>query len=162
MNRWLLLVCVAFAGCDYTVPLVNTPSLDIDNAVVGLWQQAKDGGQTENLLVLPLGKQEYLVSYPAGGKDAMFARGCLWRSADRTFVQLNWFGTAQGKLPEDSRTFQFATYKLEGDTLRVRLLNAEVVDRDAKSADALLQAIAANQGKSGQFRDEMVFKKVKD
>ncbi len=64
-------------GCDYTVPLVTTPETEIDSSVLGLWQSSTENGQTEQLLVLPLDKHEYLVSYPSGAKDAMFARASL-------------------------------------------------------------------------------------
>ena len=64
-------VYVMLAECDYTVPLVNTPEIDIDRSVVGLWQRSREDGKTESLLVLPLNKHEYMVSYPAGSKDAM-------------------------------------------------------------------------------------------
>ena len=97
-------------GCDYKVPLVKTPTIGIDAAVVGLWERTDEDGKTESLLVLPLSKQEYLVVFPAGAKDAMFARGCLWRNGAVNLVQLDWFGTARGKVAEDNRTFQFVSY----------------------------------------------------
>lgn len=76
MKRVILVaVCVMLAGCDYTVLLVKTPEIDIDKSVVGLWERSKNDGQTESLLILPLNKHEYMVSYPAGSKNAMFARG---------------------------------------------------------------------------------------
>ena len=161
----LMLMCVAcalLAGCDYTVPLVKTPDAGIDAAVVGLWQRSGEDGKMESLLVLPLNKQEYLVVFPADSKDAMFARGCLWRSAAITLVQLDWFGTAQGNLPEDNRTFQFVSYAIKGDSIRLRLLNPDVVAKDVVSSDALAKAIADNKDNPKLFRDEMVFQKAKN
>ena len=162
-----MLLCLAagafLAGCDYTVPLVKTPELSIDPGIIGLWQSPKENGQPESLLVLPLSKQEYLVSYPAGSTDAMFARACLCRTADMTLVQLEWFGTAKGNLPddEDKRVFQFADYALAGDTLTVRMLNADVVKKEVKSKNELAQAIASNKDRPELFKDKMVFIKVK-
>ena len=158
----VLVVCGVLVGCDYTVPLVKTPEMGIDSGVVGLWQRAKEDGQTESLLVLPLSKQEYMVSFPAGSKDAMFARVCLCRGAGKTLVQLEWIGTAQGKLPEDNRVFQFAAYSVAGDTITIRLLNADLVKRDVKSSDELAKAIADNKDKPDLFRNAMVFRKVKN
>lgn len=157
-----LVVCGMFAGCEYTVPLVKTPKLGIDSSVVGLWQRTKENKQKESLLVLPLNKQEYMVSFPAGSKGAMFARACLVRTADKTLVQLEWIGTAQGKLPEGNRVFQFAAYSVVGDTITVRMLNADVVKKDVKSTDELAKAIADNKDKPNLFRDKMVFTKVKN
>ncbi|NOY79609.1 MAG: hypothetical protein GXP31_01260 [Kiritimatiellaeota bacterium] len=162
MKRTLLaVVCAALAGCEYTVPLVETPKIDIDRSVVGVWQRVKDGGRTENLLVLPLSGQEYLVSFPAGSKTAMFARGCLWRGVGLTLVQLDWFGTARAKLPEDNRTFQYACYTVEADTVRIRLLSSDVVPKDVASSAELVEVIARHKDDPALFRDEMLFRRVR-
>lgn len=152
-------VCALLAGCDYTVPLVKTADMPIDPAVVGLWQRTGDDNKHEGLLVLPLNKREYLVVFPAGSKDAMFARGCLWRDGGATLVQLDWFGTGRGDLPEDKRTFQYAAYTVEPDTLSIRLLNPEVVAKDITSHDALVKAITDNRNDPKLFRAEMMFRK---
>ncbi|MBU0714054.1 MAG: hypothetical protein KJ964_01690 [Verrucomicrobia bacterium] len=157
-----LVVCGILVGCEYNVPLVKTPELGIDSAVVGLWQRSKEDGQKERLLVLPLNKQEYMVSFPAGSKDAMFARACLCQAADMTLVQLEWIGTAPGRLPENNRVFQFATYSVVGDTITVRMLNADVVNKDVKSTAELAKAIADNKDKPDVLKDKMVFTKVKN
>jgi hypothetical protein len=151
----------ALAGCDYTVPLADKPEQAIDAALVGAWERTTADGETERLLVLPLSKTEYLVSFPAGSKNAMFARACLCKAADLSLVQLTWFGTARGAVPEDSRVYQFASCTVTGDTLKGRLLNADVVDRDAASSAALSTAIEANKENALLFREEMVFKKEK-
>ena len=162
MKLMVIVACGMLVGCDYTVPLVKTPEMGIDSGIVGLWQRSKEDGQKESLLVLPLSKQEYMVSFPAGSKDAMFARACLCRAADKTLVQLEWVGTAQCKLPEDNRVFQFAAYSVVGDTITVRMLNADVVKKDVKSTDELARAIADNKDKPDLLRDKMVFTKVKN
>jgi hypothetical protein len=69
----------------------------------------------------------------------------------------------QGNLPEDEehRIFQFATYATAADTLAVRVLNADVVKRDAKSTDELTQAIAAAKDSPDLFREPMSFTRVR-
>jgi hypothetical protein len=156
----IVLACGLLAGCEYTVPLAQNPEIEIDRAVLGLWQRSKEDGQTEQILVLPLDKREYLVSYPAASPDAMFARACLARTAGKTLVQLKWFGTAQANLPDDDRVYQFVTYSVAEDKLTVRLLNSDVVGKDAKSTDELARAIAANADKTDLFREAMVFTRV--
>ena len=156
----LILFCGLVAGCDYTVPLVTTPKIEIDTSVLGLWQSTKENGQAEQLLVLPLDKYEYLVSYPSGATNAMFARACLCRTGDKTLVQLKWFGTAEAKLPEDNRVFQFLSYSLNGDRITIRLLNSEVVKKNVASTEALARAIAANRDNPSLFKEGMVFTKV--
>ena len=157
----LVVICLMLAGCDYTVPFVSTPSIDIDRSVIGLWQKSKDGGQTERLLVLPLSGKEYLVSFPAGTKHAMFARTCLWRGEGMTLVQLNWIGTALAKLPENNRTYQFASYSVKGDEMRIRLLNKDVIKKDIGSSEELVKAIAGNKTNPNLLGNEMLFMKVK-
>jgi hypothetical protein len=162
LNALFAAACAAaLAGCDYSVPLAEKPAQPVDKALVGVWEQTTDQGEVQRLLVLPLGKAEYLVSFPAGSKDAMFARACLCKAADLTLVQLDWFGTARGGVPDNSRVYQFASYTVTGDTLKGRLLNADVVDRDAASSAALSALIEANQASPRLFRDEMIFTKVK-
>ena len=161
LNALVAAVCAAaLAGCDYTVPLAEKPELAIDAALVGLWERTPEQGEAERLLVLPLGKTEYLISFPAGSKDALFARACLCKAADLTLVQLTWFGTARGDVAEDGRVYQYASYTVTGETLKGRLLNADTVSRDVTSADALVKAIVANKGSPDLFRDVWDFKKV--
>ena len=155
------LAVAALGGCDYTTPLVTKPEIEIDQSLVGLWQSTKPGGPADKLLVLPLNPREYLVSYPAGKDDAMFGRGCLWRGAGLTLVQLDWFGTARAVLPEDRRTFQFAAYTVAGGQLSVRLLNADVVKNDVQTPEELAKAIAAHQDDEALFREALLFKKIK-
>jgi len=161
MNKLILLAaCALLAGCDYTVPLVKTPDLDIDKAVLGLWENTAANGQNERLLILPLSAREYLVSFPAGGPDSMFARACLYRRAGQTLVQLEWIGTAQGKLAEDDRKFQFAEYSITNQMLRIRLLNPEAVSKEASSAEALAKALSENTGATNLYRDALTYRKV--
>ncbi len=151
--------CALFAGCDYTVPLVKSPETPIDPAVVGVWQRTVAEGKKESLVILPMGEREYLVVFPSGSDDAMFARACLWRNAGVTLVQLDWVGTMQGKRPDDNRTFQFASYSVDSKQLTLRMLNTGVVAKDVASSEALAKAIADNKKTPGLFREEMVFQK---
>jgi hypothetical protein len=156
----IMLACGLLAGCEYTVPLVTAPRMEIDKSVLGLWQRTTEDGKTEQLLVLPLDKNEYLVSYPSDSKEGMFARACLCRTAGLTLVQLKWFGTAEGKLPDDNRVYQFASYSMTGDKLTVRLLNSDVVNKDVASKKELAKSIAANKDNPKLFKEGMVFSKV--
>lgn len=155
-----LIVCGLLAGCDYTVPLVKTPDMPVDTAIIGSWQRVKNDGQTERLLVLPLNKQEYMVSFPAGSPDAMFARACPCRVSALSLVQIQWIGTAKGHQPEDGRVFQYAVYMVAGDTITIRLLNADLVHRNVKTSEELRMAIDSNKEKQNLFREDMVFKKM--
>jgi len=158
----LALAVAACGGCDFTVPLTTAPALPMDQSLAGLWQSAQAGGPADELLVLPLGPLEMLVAYPAGKKDAMFARACLWRGAELTLVQLQWLGTARGVLPQDPRVFQFASCQLEDGCLRVRLLNAEILPKDAQTAGELTRAIAKLRDDKNLFRPALEFRRIKN
>jgi len=147
------------AGCDFTVPLAKAPEAPIDRALVGAWSRTDDAGRAERLLVLPLGPAEYLVSFPAEEKNALFARACFCQANTMKLVQLNWFGTARGTVPEDGRVYQYAVYTLKGDTLQIGLLNADVVARDASTPEALVKAIEAGRENPNLFREAMTFKR---
>ncbi len=157
----LVLSCGWLFGCDYTAPLTTTADLAIDKAVIGLWERQKDNGDSEQLLILPLDKHEYMVSYPAGAEDGMFARACLCRVADHTLVQLTWLGTARGRTMEDNRAYQLAAYAVSGENLTVRMLNSEVAGRDTSSTNAFAQTILMNWNNPRLFRDGMVFTRIK-
>ena len=157
-----LMACAVLIGCDYTVPLVKTPALNTDPALIGLWQHTKPDGQVEDLTILPLGPQEYLVSFPAGSKDSMFARACLCRVADKVLVQLEWIGDEKGKTVEDGRAYQFASYTVTGNALTVRMLNTDIVSKNVKTTPELVEAITANKAKSDLFKEETLYSKVKE
>ncbi len=151
---------VLLIGCEYTVPLVTKPETKIDQALLGVWERTTDGKQ-ERLLVLPLDETEYLVSFPAGNEESLFARACLTRIGGEPLVQLRWFGTAQGVLPDDNSVYQYATYAVSGDTLTVQMLNSEVVAKETKTTDELLRAITESIDQPDLFREGMVFQRVK-
>ena len=156
----ILALCAFLVGCEFTVPLVKDPAVDINPALLGLWQRSEENGKVEKLLILPLAEREYLVSWPAVDEDAMYARTCLTKTGDIPLAQLKWFGTAKGALADDNRVYQFANYAVEGETLTIRMLNADLVGREVASSEALEAAILQNEGAANLFRESMVFRKV--
>lgn len=161
MKRFLvLLLGLVLAGCDFTVPLVTQPETAVDSSLVGLWERRQADGTPERLLVLPLGPKEYLVAFPADTTNALYARVCLTRVDDRPMAQLQWFGTARGELPDDSRVYQFARYARSGERLTVNLLNSEVISRDISSSKALVEAITRHRSHPELFREDLVFRRL--
>ncbi|MCB1098768.1 MAG: hypothetical protein KDN22_24560 [Verrucomicrobiae bacterium] len=156
----VMALCAILIGCEFTVPLVEEPTTKITPALLGLWQHSKEDGKVEKLLILPLGESEYLVSWPAGVEDALFARACLTETGDIPLAQLKWFGTAEGTLSDDERVYQIATYAVDDQQLTIRMLNADLVGRDASSSEALKAAIIRNTAAADLFRESMVFRKV--
>lgn len=161
MKTWILaMACAVLVGCDYRVPIQNEPSLNIDSRIVGLWERVDAEGQAEHLLVLPLGAREYFVSFPQDSQDAIFARAWLCKIADRTFVQLKWFGTARGKTIDSEVVYQVASYEVSDQDMKVALLNPEVVLKDAQSTEELVRDIENNLSRSDLFRKAMEFTRI--
>lgn len=158
----MLVMCGILAGCDYTVPLVRESKTEIDKTLVGLWQRTNDKGQPEHLLILPLGTREYLVSFLSGteAESSIFARACLCKVDTVNLVQIEWIGTAKGKVPDNDKVFQYAAYSINGDSLAVRLLNPETAGRDAKTSEDLEKSILHNKDNPKLFREAMSFHKT--
>ena len=154
-----LLLALTLSACDYTTCLTPEPKADVDPAWLGVWETRPETGAPERLLLLPLGPREYLLSYPAGNPDAMFARVCRVGADEKDLMQITWIGTAKGAVPEDGRVYQYADATLKDGELTVRLINGEAVGREAKTADELSAAIAAAKDKPELYREAMVFRK---
>lgn len=161
--RKLMMVaaCAALAGCDYTVPLSKAPVKAADAALVGLWQRTENG-QVESLVLLPVGKQELMVAYPAASKEAMYGRAWAAKGAGLPLLQIEWIGTGKGVVPEDKKVFQLASYAIEGDKLTVRIVNGDTVGASAETTDQLAKALEAAKGKDDFYRSPMVFTRVKE
>jgi hypothetical protein len=159
-----ILLCwalIGWAGCDFKTPLVTTPDLDTDPALMGLWRITEPEGDSANLLVLPLNKREYLVSYPAGTEHALFARGCHWRSGEARLVQLDWFGTAKGAGVNTSESFQFARYTITDDTLRVEMVQATAIPGEITRTEDLARSILDQWKTPELFGEVAVFTRIR-
>ena len=155
-----LLLALTLSACDYTTSLTPEPKVDLDPAWLGVWETSPEVGAPDRLLLLPLGPREYLLSYPAGNPDAMFARVCRTGPGENDLMQITWVGTAKGKVPEDGRVHQYAAATLKDGALTVRLINGEAVGREANNAGELSTAFAAAKDKPELYREAMVFRKV--
>lgn len=160
--RFLLamLACAMAAGCDYVAPLAGVPELDMDPQVVGAWERQADNARGERLLVLPLSKREYLVAFSTSATNTLYAKAWRCRAGGKMLVQLQWIGTAEGKVPEDSRLYQCAAYEVSGDQLQVRMLSTAIVSRDLTSSAAMARAIDANKDNPALFIDPMSYRKA--
>jgi len=157
----MVAACAALAGCDYTVPLSKAPVKAADAALVGLWQRTENG-QAESLVVLPLGKQELMVAYPAASKDAMYGRAWAAKGAGLPLLQVEWIGTGKGEVAREKKVFQVASYAIEGDKLTVRFVNSEAVGGSSATTDELAKALEAGKGKDDFYRAPMIFTRAKD
>ncbi|MDZ7827608.1 MAG: hypothetical protein U5R48_18195 [Gammaproteobacteria bacterium] len=111
--------------------------------MLGLWT-ARDGDSTRRLLILPLGPNEYLLSFPAGSDHALFARATPVKVDGRVLVQLRWLGSVAGKLPEDDRVYQYGRYRLTPEGLETGLVDPEVVPKDITTSAELRASLRAH------------------
>jgi hypothetical protein len=158
------IISLLLAGCDFTAPLSGKPEMAIDGRALGLWERVKPDGETEQLLVMALNEEEYIISWPKGAATELFARAHLFEFSGKTLVQLQWFGNSDGDVPDDDapdddRVFQIASYTVTGDALEIRLLNADVTGKDFQSTDELARAIKNNHDNPNIFRSKMIFKR---
>ena len=159
-------VCLLLVGCVYEVPLATESQQEVNKALLGKWQTVADDGKVQELLVLPLGAKEYLVSYPSNAKDSLFFRAfvadcALVVPAGATpILQFQILGAATGEVPEDRHVYHFGTFRLDGQQLVLRLLNPEVVSKDVTTPEALAKAIAAQRGNPALFAEPVTFQRL--
>jgi hypothetical protein len=157
----LAVLALILYGCDYEIPLVVEPSENIDPALCGVWRQSNPGGEEHKLLILPISAREVLAVYPVNTKNAMFGKGVIWSPDELDLFQINWFGKADGSLPSNRRTYQYAAWSLNGDVLNIHLINPKLVDPATSSAAGLAEKIIANIADPELFRDALIFKRIR-
>ncbi len=157
---FLVALSVFGMGCDYPVALVDTPTLEMDAALVGRWEHLDRRGRRNRLLVLPMDAKAYLVVLTHEDEASLYARATKWEQGKRSLVQLDWIGTGEGVVPDDDATFQYVKYEVEGDALRFRLLSTAVVPDDVVSVDALIQLMEEHKDNPALFRRESVYRRV--
>jgi|ADurb_Cas_03_Slu_FD_contig_21_2365824_length_527_multi_2_in_0_out_0_1 hypothetical protein len=157
-----LLLLVTSAGCDFRTPLALQPEGKIEREWVGLWRRTtKDAAdKEERLLVLPLAEDAYLVVYPAGEPGAMFGQAVPVRWGERMLTQIRWVGTGEGRLPEDDRVYQLAEGALEGNRLKVRLINPDVVGRAVTTPEELRRALDEHAADPRLWREPLMFDRL--
>jgi hypothetical protein len=154
-----LIVLILFSSCDYKVALVEKPQIQIDNKLTGTWERTNKQKKIEKLLILPIDEYEYFIAYPLGN-NAMFAKACFCNIANKTLVQIKWFGTAEGVIPKDGRVYQYLEYKFDKNKLNIQMLNTKVINKDIKTSTELKNQIKANIDNSKLFYNPMSFTKI--
>jgi hypothetical protein len=157
---WVVGICLLLVGCVYEVPLATESQQEVNKALLGKWQTVAEPGAVQELLVLPLGPKEYLVSYPSNAPDGMFFRAFVAQTAAPVIMQFQLLGTAAGKVPDGGRVYHFGTFRLDGPQLVLRLINPDVVSKDVTTTDALAKAIAAQRDNPALFAEQTVFARV--
>lgn len=156
----ILLMCamLAAAGCQYDVPLAAAPSLPIDHALIGVWESTEENA--ERMVVLPLSGQEYIVQYPVSEKNGLLFKAFRIQAAGRDLVQVQWLGGVNGSLETNTPAYQVLDYKLDGDTLTLRVLRSSVFTNKFQATEAFAAAVEAARDRADLFEDPGVFRRV--
>jgi hypothetical protein len=154
-----LISLLLITSCDYKVAIVEKPSMQINDKLIGTWERTNEQNKIEKLLILPIDKYEYFIAYPLGNK-AMFAKACFANIADKILVQIKWFGTAEGVIPKDGRVYQYAEYTLGKNQLHIQMLNTNIINKDIKTSSELKNTIKVNIDNPKLFYNPMNFEKV--
>jgi hypothetical protein len=159
----LLSALTALCGCVYEVPLVEEALLPIDPAAVGVWTTVRDeaegAAQAEKLVVLPFSGNEYMIIYPAG-KDEMYFRAYPVEVSGMKLIQLRWIGQRQSPLGGKEKPYQLCSYDITDDLLTIRVLNAELLDREAETPEKLQRSLFENKSAPGLLQEPGRFRKV--
>ncbi len=164
---WLAAVVVVVAGCRYAAPLVEEAQVPVDPQVLGLWQGVPDEGEEpdedERMLVLAYSDTEYLVHYPFSVEDGMYFRAYPIEIGETSCVQIRLAGTTDGPPEEEMQDrYDVVSYAIEGDTLTLRTLNSELVDKEVKLPVALRHAFEQNQDNPELFTNPARFRRVEE
>ncbi|MBN1270612.1 MAG: hypothetical protein JXB04_13565 [Kiritimatiellae bacterium] len=165
MKRTRQAICLsailAFCGCQYSVPLVPEATVAIDAALLGTWEPvAAEGKEADdgNMLILRFSEREYMVIYPTG-KDAMYYRAYPVSVGGMPLVQIQWLGYEGHPLKSDEKPYHVCRYKVEGDSLTIQTLNADVVRSEIATSQELTDALLNNAANPELFHEPGRFKR---
>lgn len=156
-----IVAAVFLAACEYDAPLTRDHTIPIDRAVLGVWEEVREGGEPgDRALILPFSETEYLVEYPME-KDSIYFRAYPISVGDVPCVQFEAIGSKEGAVEKDEKKrFHVVAHRLAGDSLEIKLLNTERVDKSLGDSEALLKAFIEHKDDADLFIDPVTFKKV--
>ena len=164
----LLIVPVLFlAGCRYEKPLAKEHVIPVDSSVLGLWiPQPDKAGESiadERMIILKFSDTEYLIHYPPGGNDEAYYRGYLINIGGISCVQLQIIGTKDGMPKRETKAlYAVMSYELKKGILEIKTLNADLVNDDLKTTEALVQTFLKHKDNKDLFTNPVKFRQFKD
>ena len=160
----LIAALLLFAGCQYDSPLTEEHSIPIDPALLGVWEEMPDDGdspgEAARMIVLKFSETEYLVHYPVG-KDGGYYRAYSFSLGGLDGVQLEVVGSENGPIDStEEDLFLVASYSIINGELEVKLLNGELVDDVLTGSEAIREAFLKNKDSKDLFTDPGKFRRV--
>lgn len=152
------------AGCAYKAPLTKDHIIPIDSAMLGLWSQVSEKGNTsdpdEQMLVLKFSDTEYLIHF-ASENEKIFLRGYPIKIGKISCLQLQILGNEAGPPDKNEKDlFLVVSCMLTNDQLVVKMLNENLVDDNLETSEALRKAFLKHQDNKNLFTDPCKFQRV--
>jgi hypothetical protein len=139
----ILVISLTFNGCPYLseYPLSPVDSAVINEKLLGYWAQPDNSEDSSEVLhILPFNDREYLFFFLENKELSLF-RVYSSTIREHSFFNIN-------ELQPDFEAHQqyvFAEYQLEGDILRLRFVEDDLLgDRKFDSSQQLLEFISNN------------------
>lgn len=158
------LACLAMSfllgSCVFDEPFDPQAKIPVDAKLLGRWEEA-DAKGAKRMMVLQHSANEYLVHYPQD-EDGMYFRAYAVELEGRNFIQIQLIGSTDQAAAPDERKYHLCEIKLEGDTLGLRTLDADLLgkDKDLSTTADLRKAFAAHKDDPGLFSGSTTFKRL--
>jgi hypothetical protein len=144
----IVLCSLAFAACQYEVPIISAPTRKVQEQLLGNWRST-DG--KEELKLRRFDDGIYIVYY-----DGDLFRAYHSDVAETPFVSVQ-------DLNSNDRKYAYIIWKLsdDGKNLTLRSVNDKVVPKETKDSATVIELLTKNARNPELFGEEIEFKKEK-
>ena len=142
------LCCLAFAACQYEVPITSAPTRKVQEQLLGNWRSS-DG--KEELKLRRLDDSIYIVYYD----------GDLFRAYHSDLAETP-FATVQD-LNSNDRKYAYMVWKLsdDGKHLSLRNVSDKVISKETKDSVTVVALVTKNARNPELLGEEIEFRKEK-
>jgi hypothetical protein len=144
----ICLCILAFAACEYEVPITPSPTRNVQEPLLGDWVSL-DG--KEKMKVRRLDANIYIVDY-----DGDLFRAYHSDLAETAFVSVQ-------DINSNDRKYAYVVWKLSDDGKRISLrsVQSKVVPKEQKDSVTMAELLKENAKNPDLFGEEIEFKKEK-
>ena len=129
----LAISALFLSSCIFEVPFESEAKIPVNTRLIGRWEEVKEkpDATPNRMLVLQNTANEYIVEYPVGEK-AMFFRAFGVELEGGQYIQIQLIGSAENEMNPKDRKYHLLKINLEGDSLEMRTINADLLGKDIK------------------------------
>lgn len=149
----LPVILMLFAGCEYEVPLSQTPSAPANPALAGTWITTGTSGKDPIMMEVKTSATDYSVTYIQDNHTNYFS-GFEVLVDNLNLLQLKLL-TVDEKQPQ--KLYVFAKYELTADSLAVYLINPEVVSSKCQTTEELRKDVTLHRSNPFLFNEPLKF-----